>query len=233
MRGLVMLVVFAAASAAHAQGDDSPTQHASQDEEARSVFEAGRVAFDAGRFEDALEYFQRAHELSGRADLLFNVGTTLDRLRRDQEALDAFEAYVEARPDATNRSQVDARMAILRESVRSAASEPATEERGRLWTWVTAGAAVAFGGAAIGLWLAAGSQFDDLKASCGETGCSDEEIDDSNVAMFDKLTTASLVLSLAFTAGAITLFFVEPRSAQDSSVRLQLGPGSALLRGTF
>ena len=60
--------------------------------EARALFEAGRQAFTDGRFEDALQRFSQSYELSHRAELLFNIGQAADRLRRDAEALAAFEA---------------------------------------------------------------------------------------------------------------------------------------------
>lgn len=85
------------------------------DAEARANFEAGRVAYDNARYEDALQYFRRAHELSGRAQLLYNIGQTLDRLRRDAEAVEAFEAFLEGAPETSKRREVEARIGILRQ----------------------------------------------------------------------------------------------------------------------
>ncbi|HVK84044.1 MAG TPA: hypothetical protein VM513_08050, partial [Kofleriaceae bacterium] len=44
------------------------------DEEARSLFRAGETAFNAARYADALAHFRRAHELSDRPELLYNIG---------------------------------------------------------------------------------------------------------------------------------------------------------------
>ncbi|AKF11592.1 hypothetical protein DB32_008741 [Sandaracinus amylolyticus] len=95
----------------------SSSQSSSRDAEARALFEAGRVAFADGRFEDALEYFERSHELSGRPELLYNIGTSSDRLRREREAVSAFEAYLAALPDAPNRREVEGRLRVLREEI--------------------------------------------------------------------------------------------------------------------
>lgn len=92
---------------AHAQGAD--------DEEAHRRFEAGSLAFQAGRYDDAMDDFQRAYRLSHRPELLYNVGQCADRLRHDAEALEAFEGYLrEAGDDASHRTEVEARVAVLR-----------------------------------------------------------------------------------------------------------------------
>lgn len=90
---------------------------AARDAEGRGLFEAGRAAFEDGRYEDAVGYFDRAYQLSHRAQLLYNIGSAYDRLRRDAEALAAFEQYVRELPDAANVREVEARMRVLREAV--------------------------------------------------------------------------------------------------------------------
>jgi tetratricopeptide (TPR) repeat protein len=96
------------------------------EEEARTLFEAGRMAFADGRFGDALHSFQRSFALSDRPVLLFNIGTSFDRLQQKAEAIEAFESYLERIPDAHNRGEVESRIASLRESV--AADEARAEE---------------------------------------------------------------------------------------------------------
>jgi tetratricopeptide (TPR) repeat protein len=90
-------------------------QDEAYEEEARAVFNAGRAAFDDGRFDDALEYFRRAYELSGRGELLYNIGITADRLRRDQEALAALEQYLRDVPNGAQRRDAEARVEVLRQ----------------------------------------------------------------------------------------------------------------------
>ncbi|AKF05525.1 hypothetical protein DB32_002674 [Sandaracinus amylolyticus] len=87
------------------------------DEEARQLFLAGQTAYDAGRYEAALDYFTRAHALSGRPGLLFNIASASERLRRDDEALRAYEDYLRAMPDAPNREFAQQRIAFLREQI--------------------------------------------------------------------------------------------------------------------
>ena len=96
---------------------------ASADDEARALFEAGRVAFSRGRYERALENFREAYALSARAELLYNIGTALDRLRRDAEAIEAFEEFLERRPDSDYAPEVRERVRILRQSQGEASAD--------------------------------------------------------------------------------------------------------------
>ncbi len=153
-----------------ASGETVETPSADRrDQEARQVFEAGRMALEDGRYEDALEYFERAYELSGRVALLFNIGTVAERLRRDRRALEAYQAYVEAEPGAPNRAEVDRRIAILTEQIEredallrtaSDPSSPADSEGGggvlgQWWFWTVVGAVVAGGAVAVAVALSA------------------------------------------------------------------------------
>ena len=95
----------------------APQQTSGKDEEARGLFWAGRAAYDEGRYKDALGYFSRSYQLSGRPELLYNIGQTADRLRKDQEALDAFTEYLNRVPNADHREAVEARIVLLREGL--------------------------------------------------------------------------------------------------------------------
>ncbi len=86
------------------------------------MFEAGSLAFDNARYDDAVEYFPRAYEPSGRAVLLHNVGVAADRLRRDTEALEAFEQFLAQVPAHPRRRDVEARVEVLRLAAASAGS---------------------------------------------------------------------------------------------------------------
>jgi len=109
---LVALVVFVVVpSTGSAQASSS------HDREAHALFEAATTAFDDGRFEDAHGYFVRAHALSGRPELLFNLASTAERLRRDAEALDYYRRYLAAIPDAYNLRFVEGRISFLERSL--------------------------------------------------------------------------------------------------------------------
>ena len=120
-----LMLISASAGAQPAQTTPAPAIDKADDEEARELFQIGKDAFDEGRFERALKYFKDAYELSHRAALLSNIGTALDRLRRDQEALDAYRKYLEQVPEAPNRRLVEERIRIIEAAL--ARSQPAPQ----------------------------------------------------------------------------------------------------------
>jgi len=154
------VATLALASSGSAQQQPEPIDP-SRDREARSLFEAGRAAFDDGRYEDALGYFQRSYDLSHRPALLYNIGTTNDRLRRSEDAITAFESYLVDVPHAANRREVEARIRMLRQEVEQAASArpeqaPTPEQTARASEGASA-------------------------APLGETGAADRDDDDGGV----------------------------------------------------
>lgn len=124
---LLFALITSAGAAQPPDGGDAATPPPARESEARALFEAGRTAYDNGHFEDALERFRESYELSGRAGLLFNVGAAAERLQRQDEALAAYEAYLEAQPDAPNAANVRARVDILRRAIAERAQEPPEE----------------------------------------------------------------------------------------------------------
>jgi len=99
-------------------------QPIADDAAAREYFKAGRAAFDQADYENALTYFRHAYRTSGRGALLYNIGVAADRLQRDQEALEAFEQYLDRTKKPTRESEVRIRIEALRDSI---AEKEATE----------------------------------------------------------------------------------------------------------
>lgn len=86
------------------------------DEEARTHFQSGRLHFERGAYEEAQAEFMAAYELSQRPDLLFNLFLCAERLGELDAAIDYLERYLaEASPDAETRTQLEPRLANLRE----------------------------------------------------------------------------------------------------------------------
>ena len=121
----------------------------SVDQSARRVYIEGRTAFDEGRYEDALRLFEAAYGLSPRPELLYNIGTAADRLRRNERALEAFEQYLEELPHSDLREPVQSRVRVLRaeieqqraleESLRRAEERPQPEPKRKWWIGVLVG----------------------------------------------------------------------------------------------
>lgn len=104
-----------------------------RDAEARGLFEAGRAAFDQGRYPDALGYFDRAYQLSRRPQLLYNLGQVHDRLRHDEDALQAFQQYLKQVPGAENRTEVEHRIQALRQAMIGTFHFTLTPSNAQVW----------------------------------------------------------------------------------------------------
>jgi len=81
-------------------------QQTSNDRAARDYFERGRTAFEEADYESALVYFRHAYRLSNRNELQYNIGVAADRLQREEEALEAFEQYLEESENAVRKAEV-------------------------------------------------------------------------------------------------------------------------------
>ena len=101
-----------------------------KDEPGHMEFEAGRDAYDQGDFAKALTHFERAHAQSGRVELLFNIGRAADSDGQARRAIEAYEAYLTASPNATNTNFVRSRISKMRGLERSQA-RPAPNKRPR------------------------------------------------------------------------------------------------------
>jgi hypothetical protein len=121
---LICLCVGAAAGGASAQPRPTPPPAQAEDQRARQLFEQGRGAYEDGRYRDAWANFHEAYQLSGRPELLFNIGQTADRLGQDGDALRAFQMYLERLPNAENRRDVENRVRALRERVSNPPAPP-------------------------------------------------------------------------------------------------------------
>jgi tetratricopeptide (TPR) repeat protein len=98
----------------HAQRSQSPEARIAA---AKEAFAAGTEAYTNGEFESALASFRRAYELTGSPDLLYNIATVADRMRHDEDALEAYEGYLEARPESADREHVAGRIDVLRAEI--------------------------------------------------------------------------------------------------------------------
>lgn len=156
---LAGLLVALAAAPALAQSAASPAVSEEAEREARDLFAPGREACTSARYTEALELFQRAYALSRRPALLYNIGQAADRLRRDADAIAAFESYLREQPSAESRVEVETRLAVLRQVRADQAAAPGASVDGGggddVLVIVLVGlGALALGGAAVGLGFA-------------------------------------------------------------------------------
>jgi tetratricopeptide (TPR) repeat protein len=103
---LVALVVVGTAVSAHAQSDD---------ERARTHFEAGSSYYDQARYADAAREFQASYNLSPHPELLLNISQAEERALDYDAAIAAAERYLATNPKAQDKKTVEDRIASLRE----------------------------------------------------------------------------------------------------------------------
>lgn len=236
MRAAALTLAIAISASAGALAQEDP----SRDREARGLFDAGVSAYEGGRYDEALRYFQRSYELSGRHALLYNIGSAAERAREDEVALQAYEEYLRRLPDADNRPRVETRVAALRDLIARGdrRDDPPPPTRGggggsdpAPWIVFGSGAVVAIvGGILLGLGLAdrdtvenppAGVFWNDVEAAY-ERG--------------PALLTSGVILlpvGIAAMAGGLVWALIAPAGASSDTVSLRLGPTAIQLHGRF
>jgi len=226
----------------HAQGNE--------DSEARGLFLAGEAAFEGGRFEEALEHFERAYELSGRPELLYNIGTTAERLRIDVRAIEAYESYLEEIPESSLRANVEGRLRVLREQVerrrREARQERVPQPRepepvqppppaeggssGLGWGLAAAGFGLLAGGA-LSLGLAAASR---SAATDVDEGTPWLEVADDAERADRRAGIGIGLLAVGAVLGTVGLVLVMRAGGDDDDeVALRVGPAHLSIEGSF
>lgn len=110
MRCFLLLLFLSVPTLSFAQSE----AEASTDVQAQRIFLLGEEAFANDRFAQAAVYFERALELSGRPELLFNVGASYQRAGDVDSATRAFEQFQELAPDSEQHAEVQVRLRVLR-----------------------------------------------------------------------------------------------------------------------
>ena len=82
--------------------------------EAKALYEKGNTHYNLGEYDQAIEAFKKAYELSQAPGLLFNIAQSF-RLKKDYEQASHFyETYLRLKSDAPNRADVEARIAEMK-----------------------------------------------------------------------------------------------------------------------
>ena len=102
---IVMLVGLGTAAGAGAIPDAS-AQSRADIQAARDKFREGKEHYQAERYLEAAEAFKVAYELSGRAELLYNVGQSYRLAGRFSDAEQYLQRYLTEAPDADNSQEV-------------------------------------------------------------------------------------------------------------------------------
>jgi tetratricopeptide (TPR) repeat protein len=114
LAALAALLFVASAQTAHAQ----QPRNEENEQRARELFEVGDDHYAAGRYEQAVEHFQRAYELSPQPALLFNIANAFERMGEYQKAADHLRRYLDS-PRADDIASVRERIRRLELAARA------------------------------------------------------------------------------------------------------------------
>ena len=137
-RALTIAFVLASAATVAAQPappppapDAQPGQKTEEQKkaEAKLLYEDGLKDYNLGEFDEAIKKFKMAYAISSAPGLLFNIAQSY-RLKKDYEQATYFyTTYLRLKPDAPNRSDVEARLAemkVLMEEQKKLQDKPPT-----------------------------------------------------------------------------------------------------------
>jgi hypothetical protein len=190
--------------------------------EGERAFVDGERAYDLGHWDEAIRGFETSYRLTGDPILLYDLAQAHRQAGHARLAVTTYRAYLRQRPDASNRSKVEERIAELEAQLRSAAAPaPAAPAPGDIsapvavvrtapsgtpvgptlpaWVpWAGVGLTAALATGAVVSTVSAQSRYDHLRQTCAP--CSESEIDDlkARVVVRDVLWVAT-GLSAALT----------------------------------
>ena len=100
------------------------------DERARVLYENGAILYEEGRYEDAIEAWKQAYDLSDRPLFLFNIANALERIGEWGEALSYLNRYRAFAP-AEERTVLERRMRNIERRLDAAKERRAGEAEAR------------------------------------------------------------------------------------------------------
>lgn len=230
---------------------ETAEEQAAREEQARTLFMAGRTYFAQGEYEMALESFRRAHALSEHPELLMNISLSAERLGRTEVAVEHLARYLEEAEHVEGRETLELRLANLRKRLereradvaeREAVTEgggPAPEPPDEPGVWgIPTPAFIAYTVGAVGLatfgtfGILTLTENNRLSDGCGATdSCTDDQL--STLRAYTITADVGLGLALAGAAtGTLLLFLMDDdggddeASGADVAVTPLLGPRS-------
>ncbi|MGE0788107.1 MAG: tol-pal system YbgF family protein [Sandaracinaceae bacterium] len=204
-------------------------QDTSADAEARALFDAGRIAYEQGHFDRALDAFSRSFELSGRREMLYNIGSTYDRLGRTAEAIAYLRRYLDEVPGAENGAFVRSRLEVLE---RAPPPEPAarqTDHTASIVLLAVGGALVLGSVATIAWWVDRNEAID----QCNIVACANGAALTTERDAAMGTTLAAAILGLTGIGIGIALFVVEDSDADHAALGCAPSLGGLRCEGRF
>lgn len=121
----------AARSAEPMAPSDGELQSDPQLDQAMRAYQRGTENYDRAQYESALADFKEAASLYASADFQYNIGLCYEKLDKYDEAIRAFRTYLRAKPDASDRPNVESRIADLEERIEQQKRQAQADEQAR------------------------------------------------------------------------------------------------------
>ena len=86
---------------------------------AREHLKAGQTHYALGEFQAAVDEFREVYRLKQEPGLLFNMGQAYRQLHEWQQALFNYRQYLNLKPDAPNRAEVEALIEHMQKQIQS------------------------------------------------------------------------------------------------------------------
>ncbi len=246
---IALALMLAQATALCLSVSPAEAQQIGDDERrARQLSYEGEQAYAEGRFDEAVVLIRRAYELFEEPLLLHNLGRALESTGDEEGAVDAYERYLEAMPDADNRAHVEGRLRSLRaEIAEDAVRQQTTAEDGALSEGperddpssggVSAGPFIIGG---IGVATLVAGTVTGVLALDKQTEARDEPVQERAQELLDEGATLATVTNIFLVAGGVlvaagvTWLVIElAGDDEDVPVEVGLGLGSVTLAGRF
>jgi tetratricopeptide (TPR) repeat protein len=250
------------APAAPAASGDTDAAGKTDVELAKRHYKLGEEMFARSDFEEAVDHFEKAHELSGRPELLYNIGRCHEFMGNLEEAIEVYEAFVASDHDLV--PVVEKRVANLKEKLarrQEAGADgagsgpvegaregkpllplgPLAPERGRglrISGWVLVGAGVASlaAGAALGA-VAAGKASDLEEAAAAHQPWADHRASEDQGEALELGQIISLAAGGAAAATGAVLLYLGHRGEERGGQRAWIAPSATasgpMLVGTW
>lgn len=110
-------------------------------------FAAAQDAFGRGEYGKAAAEYQAAYKITGDPSLLFNIGESHERAGQRAQAVQSYQAYLQAQPTAPDRADVEKRLNLLLQEGGAAPAGRESAPAGREITPAQRGAPPSEGGA--------------------------------------------------------------------------------------
>ena len=221
--------IAAASGAARAAAPDAVVDPDTQI--ARRHFDRGTVLYGEEKYAEAIVEFEAARKVKPLPAFDYNIAKAHDRLEHIDDAVRAYQRYVEGAPNAADVAEVRARIAVLRQRLGETAPPPTASSTtttpdlapSHVASWVVGGGGVLLLAGGLVAGLITNSRYGALKNSCApDGGCTATDAQNTidsgkNAAL---ATDVLLGVGIAAVAAGVVLYVVEGRRPERQAWRL-------------